>query len=179
MKEDFDVTLRVQRGDVTESPGLRPTASPRPVIVESLPVGTYMRGELRGSGFDIEPLSDNLQLFDGVTEWAWRVTPQTDGRRTLRLTLVVELDDVPLSSRTFDRSIDVAVEEQPPWYQRSAGLFDLGGVVTAIAIASILGAAKVGRLWWARRTPTAAASKDAPSADVADVPASEPPRFDT
>ncbi|WP_405070870.1 hypothetical protein OG558_15345 [Kribbella sp. NBC_01510] len=102
-------------------------------------------------GLDVQPLSDKFQLIDGVTGWAWRVTPQTDGVRTLRLTLVVELNDLPLSSRTFEQAIAVAVEQQPPWYERAWGLLDVAGVVTAIVIAAILGSAKLARVWWVRR----------------------------
>ena len=151
MQEDFEVTVRVQRGTVTVSPSLRTLPGTAPVIIENLPVGTYMRAELRGSGLDVQPLSDKFQLIDGVTEWAWRVTPQTDGVRTLRLTLVVELNDLPLSSRTFERAIAVDVEKQPPWYRRAWGLLDVAGVVTAIVIAAILGSAKLARVWWVRR----------------------------
>jgi len=151
VQEDFEVTVRVQRGTVTVSPSLRTLPGTAPVIIENLPVGTYMRAELRGSGLDVQPLSDKFQLIDGVTEWAWRVTPQTDGVRTLRLTLVVELNDLPLSSRTFERAIAVDVQKQPPWYKRAWGLLDVAGVVTAIVIAAILGSAKLARVWWVRR----------------------------
>ena len=151
VQEDFEVTVRVQRGTATESPSLRSLPGTAPVVIENLPVGTYMRAELRGSGLDVQPLSDKFQLIDGVTEWAWRVTPQTDGVRTLRLTLVVELNDLPLSSRTFERAIEVEVEKQPPWYQRAWGLLDVAGVVTAIVIAAILGSGKLARVWWVRR----------------------------
>ncbi|HEY4567968.1 MAG TPA: hypothetical protein VIH10_00840 [Kribbella sp.] len=151
VQEDFEVTVRVQRGTATVAPSLKTLPGTAPVVIEKLPVGTYMRGELRGSGFTVQPLSDDLQLIDGVTEWAWRVTPESDGLRTLRLTLVVELNDLPLSNRTFDRSIDVAVKKQRPWYGRATGLLDVSGVVTALVIAALLGAAKLARVRWLRR----------------------------
>jgi hypothetical protein len=170
VQEDFEVTVRVQRGTATVSPSLRTLPGTAPVVIENLPVGTYMRAELRGSGLDVQPLSDKFQLIDGVTEWAWRVTPQDDGVRTLRLTLVVELNDLPLSSRTFERSIAVDVEKQPPWHVRAWGLLDVAGVVTAIVIAAILGSAKVARMWWIRRKADEAADEEEDSGTAADAP---------
>ncbi|WP_329483909.1 hypothetical protein OG555_17235 [Kribbella sp. NBC_01484] len=139
-----------------------------------------MRAELRGSGLDVQPLSDKFQLIDGVTGWAWRVTPQTDGVRTLRLTLVVELNDLPLSSRTFERAIAVDAETQPPWYEWAWGLLDVAGVVvTAIVIAAILGSAKLARVWWVRRKAEeeAAGEDSGTAADAPDVsaPTESPP----
>lgn len=173
VQEDFELTVRVQRGTATVTPTLTALPGTPPVIVERLPVGTYMRAELRGAGFDVQPLNDELQLIAGVTEWAWRVIPQDDGRKTLRLTLVVVLDDLPLSNRTFDRSIDVDVKKQPPWYQRTWGLLDLSGVVTAIVIAAILGSAKVGRSKWVRRQVAEAEAGD--SAGAAESSGTPPP----
>lgn len=171
VQSDFEVTVRVQRGTATVSPSLKSLPGTAPVIIENLPVGTYMRAQLRGSGFDIQPLSDTFQLIDGVTEWAWRVTPHSDGVRTLRLTLVVELNDLPLSSRTFERTIQVAVEKQPPWYDRATGLLDVTGVVTAIVIAAILGAAKLARMWWVRRNAAeGAVSEDEENGTAAEAP---------
>ncbi|MEV5964520.1 hypothetical protein AB0L70_22295 [Kribbella sp. NPDC051952] len=161
--EGFDVTVRVQRGTATVSPSLKTLPGKAPVVIENLPVGTYMRAELRGSGFGIEPLSDPLQLIDRVSEWTWRVTPQADGSRTLRLTLVVELNDLPLSNRTFDRTVQVEVKKKAPWYERARGLLDLPGVVTALVIAAILGSAKLARVWWLRRkAEEEAAAEDPP-----------------
>jgi hypothetical protein len=169
VQEDFELTVRVQRGTATVSPSLTALPGTPQVTTEKLPVGTYMRADLRGAGFDVESLSDELQLVDGVTEWAWRVTPQDDGLKTLRLTLVVVLDDLPLSNRTFDRSINVDVKKQPPWYHRAWGLLDVSGVITAIVIAAILGSAKVGRTKWIRRQAAEAEADDRATAEPPDT----------
>src|SRR5215217_1529897 len=50
VQEDFEVTVRVQRGTATISPSLKTLPGTAPVVIEKLPVGTYMRGEL-GIGF--------------------------------------------------------------------------------------------------------------------------------
>jgi len=171
VQDDFEVTVRVQRGTATVSPSLRTLPGTAPVTIEPLPVGTYMRAELRGSGLDVQPLSDKLQLIDGVTEWAWRVTPQADGVQTLRLTLVVELNDLPLSSRTFARVIEVDVEKQPAWYQRAWGLLDVAGVATALVIAAILGSAKLARMWWVRRKAEEDAADIGTAYEAPDAPA--------
>jgi len=168
VQEDFELTVRVQRGTATVTPTLTALPGTPPVILEELPVGTYMRAELRGAGFDVQPLSDDLQLIAGATEWAWRVTPQADGLKTLRLTLVVVLDDLPLSNRTFDRSINVDVKKQPPWYHRATGLLDISGVVTALVIAALLGSAKIAQTRWARRK--AAEAEADQSATAAESP---------
>jgi hypothetical protein len=177
--EGFDVTVRVQRGTATVSPSLKTLPGKAPVVIENLPVGTYMRAELRGSGFGIEPLSDSFQLMDRVSEWAWRVTPRADGSRTLRLTLVVELDELPLSNRTFDRTVQVEVKKSAPWYERAWRLLDLPGVVTALVIAAILGSAKLARVWWLRRRKAeedeAAAAEEDGTPDTAADPVSNVP----
>ena len=99
--------------------------------------------------------------------------PQDDGLKTLRLTLVVVLDNLPLSNRTFDRSINVDVKKQPPWYQRARGLLDMSGVVTALVIAALLGSAKLGRTRWIRRKAAEAEAED--RAAAAESPDTPPP----
>ncbi|WP_344222357.1 hypothetical protein [Kribbella sancticallisti] len=148
VKEEFQVTARVQRGTVTISPSLTPLPGTAPVTVEKLRVGTYMRAELRGGGFEVEPIDDTLQLIDGVTEWTWQVVPLSAGSHSLRLTLVVEMDELPLSKGTFERTIEVAVEERPSVVKQFLALFDWSNVVTAVLIAVLVGAPQFVRKRW-------------------------------
>jgi hypothetical protein len=109
------VTARVQRGEVTIGPRLQNLPGSAPVQVDKLPVGTFMRASLGGSSFTTERVGQELQpLLDGETaEWTWSVNPKSEGERTLLLSISVELDGEPLSSRIFERTIVVDVEPLP------------------------------------------------------------------
>jgi len=152
--------------DSTEAePGTRPTpppisaAAPAPPLtpsetvdplqgetVEFTPlVGRFMRAELVGNGFDIEPLSPASQevLQDSVTTWNWRVVAREGGRRALTLRTVVEGCTAegqcyPLrsTSQNYDVNVTVGIVGQvqdaltaaPTWLRLVAG------VLTALAV---------------------------------------------
>ncbi len=106
--EQFQVTARIQRGSATVQPSL--TALPGQVTTAELPVGTYLRADLDGANFAVEPIGEEFQSLiddDGYAEWAWKVDPLTEGALQLRLTVYVELDGEPLSNRVFDHAVEV------------------------------------------------------------------------
>ncbi len=155
VQEEVRVTARIQRGTVT----VRPPLKSLPVI-EQLPVGTYMRANLGGAFFDVEPLGQELQALtdDGFAEWAWTVKARSAGSRSLRLTLYVELDQEPLSQKTFDRVVDVRVEEQPGWLAQFIGWDPWENVVSAVLGAAFLELGRRGlRRWWPEKGKEATA----------------------
>ncbi|MET0887215.1 MAG: hypothetical protein ABWX92_12260 [Mycetocola sp.] len=85
-----------------------------------------MKAHLTGTGFEIEPVTEEIQAVSGqhITEWRWEVKPTETGDQRLHLTLtaiiVVKGSDKPYSVRTFDRTLDVSVG----WTTRLSGFFE-------------------------------------------------------
>ncbi len=85
-----------------------------------------MKAHLTGTGFEIEPVTEEVQAVSGehITEWRWEVKPKETGDQRLHLTLtaiiVVKGSDKPYSVRTFDRTLDVSVG----WTTRVSGFFE-------------------------------------------------------
>lgn len=129
------------------------TVDPLPgATVEFTPlVGRFMRAELTGAGFDIEPVGPASRevLPDSVTTWSWQVIARQRGTQALTLTTVVEgcpADGgacIPLRSTTQNYTVNVAVSPvgevrdvlagMPDWIKiGSAIIAALAGLVTAM-----------------------------------------------
>ena len=84
-----------------------------------------MKAHLTGTGFDIEPVTEEIQVVSGqhITEWRWEVKPKETGDQRLHLTLtaiiVVKGSDKAYSVRTFDQTLEVNVA----WTTRISGFF--------------------------------------------------------
>lgn len=143
--DEFQVTARIQRGQVTVLPSLEDLPGSAPVQVDKLPVGTILRADLDGPGFDVELIGEQKQPLIEDTdyaEWAWKVDPQTQGHNTLRLTVAVEVDEQPLSNKVFERDIDVRVSDASTM-TRIAGWNGWNEILIGLIIAAITGATSV------------------------------------
>jgi hypothetical protein len=155
------------QADVAQSTGSPPEdfgpiysddATPRQIL-ERLPgqtkrfkpkVGRFMQATLTGEGFEIVPLdaSASKQLPpDSQARWAWKVTPQSGGSRTLFATTIVEgrvngrnyplagsemLQPVTIEVRWYHRIID-QLDFMPVWMKSLEGaLLGLAGVIAAL-----------------------------------------------
>ncbi|KFL37324.1 hypothetical protein [Arenimonas donghaensis] len=83
-------------------------------VVQSVQVSNLMEARLTGEGFRIVAVTPARQAVGtGITEWAWDITPEAEGRRTLTLALdaliKVDGETVPRSLRTFRHPIDIEV----------------------------------------------------------------------
>lgn len=127
-------------------------------IIDALPgatvqfaplVGRFMRAELVGAGFDIEPITPASQevLADSVTTWSWRVIARQGGQRTLTLTTIVEGCSeagqcYPLRSTSQNYQVEVSVgllgqvqdflAGVPAWIQILSGIL---GAIAGLAVA--------------------------------------------
>lgn len=78
-------------------------------------VGHRMRATLSGAGFNVEPITPELQAvsYSDITEWKWDVEPTRTGRQALHLSLsaLIDVGDETMSRsiRTFSRDIEVDV----------------------------------------------------------------------
>ena len=83
-------------------------------LSESLQVSNLMEARLSGEGFKIVAVTPERQaVSSGITEWIWDVTPETEGRRQLTLSIdaliTVNGELVPRTLRTFRKPIEVEV----------------------------------------------------------------------
>lgn len=85
-------------------------------VEETLPVATFMKVRLTGSGFDILPLSSEEQIVAGdtFTQWSWDVTPRSTGSQNLVLVVTarVKIPDFGEESKDIqvvERQIEVQV----------------------------------------------------------------------
>jgi len=83
-------------------------------VVQSVQVSNLMEARLTGEGFRIVAVTPARQAVGtGISEWAWDITPEAEGRRTLTLALdaliKVDGETVPRSLRTFRHPIDIEV----------------------------------------------------------------------
>ena len=143
--EEFQVTARIQRGQLTTLPSLGNLPGTAPVQIDKLPVGTILRADLDGPGFDVELIGEQKQPLIEDTdyaEWAWKVDPQYQGHNTLRLTVAVEVDDQPLSNKVFERDIEVSVEDRTT-FARIAGWNGWNEILIGLIVAAITGATSV------------------------------------
>ena len=143
--DEFQVTARIQRGQVTVLPSLEDLPGSAPVQVDKLPVGTILRADLDGAGFDVELIGEQKQPLIEDTdyaEWAWKVDPQTKGTHTLRLTVAVEVDEQPLSNKVFERDIEVRVNDSST-LARIAAWNGWNEILIGLIIAAITGATSV------------------------------------
>ena len=99
-------------------PGLQgQIEAPGPTEGAEIKVSSTMRASLTGSGFLIRPISKEVQPITGYekTEWQWEIIPNRTGVQRLRLTLSalisVEGTERDRFIKTFDRDIDVRVDE--------------------------------------------------------------------
>jgi hypothetical protein len=109
LQETVRIEVRIaRRPDPTFSSGLQGPGPPR---VESLPVGTKMRGELKSDDFNITPLRPETQLLrmEGSRSWLWDIKPKRTGDLTLTLIVSVIHEGDALDYKAMDRSIRVDV----------------------------------------------------------------------
>lgn len=106
-------------------------------------VGRFMRAELTGAGFDIEPVGPASRevLPDSVTTWTWQVIARQRGTQALTLTTVVEGCPanggacIPLRSTTQNYTVNVAVSPVGEVRDVLAGMPDWIKLGSAIIIA--------------------------------------------
>jgi hypothetical protein len=109
LDERTRIEARVTRhSDNTFTSNLQGKGAP---LVEQLPVGTKMRGELLSDDFTITPLRPEIQLLgaEGFRSWVWEIEPSKTGDLTLTLVLSVVYDADILDFKSFDRNIEVSV----------------------------------------------------------------------
>jgi hypothetical protein len=105
--------VRVQRESTPADP--RDVPGKGPVVEREIEVGTPMTARLIGEDFDIEP-SEAVPRVLGSTrpaEWSWTITPQSSGKKDLRLELAVLLDEdsaTPLFVKKYVEVIEVQVD---------------------------------------------------------------------
>lgn len=109
----------------------------------STPVTTKMKMTLKGSEFDITPLSSEEQFVAGnsPTTWEWDIAPKHAGTLGLHLAAVVELNGMSKDYQTVDRNIAVQVDpvdasekflkQNWQWILTALGLSGGGGGVLA------------------------------------------------
>jgi hypothetical protein len=105
LDERTRIEARVTRhSDNTFTSNLQGKGAP---LVEQLPVGTKMRGELLSDDFTITPLRPEVQLLgaEGFRSWVWEIEPSKTGDLTLTLVLSVVYDTDILDFKSFDRNI--------------------------------------------------------------------------
>lgn len=83
-------------------------------VSESLQVSNLMEARLSGEGFKIVAVTKERQaVSSGVTEWIWDVTPLSEGKRQLTLTIdaliTINGEVVPKTLRTFRKPIEVEI----------------------------------------------------------------------
>jgi len=82
---------------------------------EQIRASDTMEAQLTGPGFDIAPVTPEIQLVskEAVTEWQWEVEPTKTGERRLHLALSALIDlggkDRTYTVRTFERTLVVKV----------------------------------------------------------------------
>jgi hypothetical protein len=78
-------------------------------------VSNRMRADLSGPGFDVQPLTPNVQAvrYESPTTWNWSVVPVKSGSKTLYLTVSALVDvageDTPITLKTYERQILVVI----------------------------------------------------------------------
>jgi hypothetical protein len=91
----------------------------------TIKVSRRMEAHLAGTGFKIEPLTDEIQAVSSrlTTEWKWEVEPTKTGTQSLHLTLTALIDvsgeETAFSIKTFDTTIQIRVT----WYDRVSDFF--------------------------------------------------------
>ena len=119
--ESFIVYLRVSPSDV---PTLKKSLEhdlPENVVGDTksgVKFSEYMIAHLRGSGFSVQPLTEEIQAVSltGPTTWQWEVTSGMFGTRTLSFTLscylLVNNNEKPHECYSYHLKMKVAVK---PW----------------------------------------------------------------
>lgn len=90
---------------------------PRKQQIESatVRVSNRMRADLSGPGFDIQPITPNVQAvrYQSPTSWDWSVVPVQSGSQTLYLTVsaLVEVsgEPTPITLKTYERQILIVI----------------------------------------------------------------------
>jgi len=84
--------------------------------METIKVGTFMKVQLEGAAFHIEPLTSEEQPVPatGFTEWSWNVKPEESGVQILSLAVAVRIKLPDRGEETYyspvlDRHIHVRV----------------------------------------------------------------------
>lgn len=113
LTETVTVMLALSPDRAREEVAARITG-PGEQVVQSVQVSHLMEARLSGEGFRIVAVTPARQAVGtGITEWAWDITPEAEGRRTLTIALdaLIKIDGetVPRSLRTFRHPIDVDV----------------------------------------------------------------------
>jgi hypothetical protein len=129
--------------------GLKGSGEP---VVESIPVGYFMRVRLVGEAFDIVALSSDEQIVpaQGFTEWAWDVTPTESGTRNLCL-VVTALVKAPDAEGEKDLPIierRIRVHVNPGFMLSSFFKDNRAWIFTAVLVPLL---AALGRWMWQRQ----------------------------
>jgi hypothetical protein len=106
-------------------------------LVEQLPVGTKMRGELLSEDFKITPLRPEIQLLHakGFRSWVWDITPSRTGDLTLTLLVSVVYEGDTLDYKSLERNIRVNVT--PPDAAGSWIAHNWDKVVSALGVTGV------------------------------------------
>jgi hypothetical protein len=138
--EEFQVTVRLQRGVSVTSSALPKVPGPGTATIEQLPVGAYMTASLGGAGFDVRAITPSrLPLApDEIAEFAWVVGPRAVGALTLTLTLVAEVQGQPARERSYSRQIHVTVLPDPSPWSRLASWSGWTDVIAGILVAAVV-----------------------------------------
>jgi hypothetical protein len=137
LDERTRIEARVTRhSDKTLTSNLQGKGAP---LVEQLPVGTKMRGELLSDDFTITPLRPEVQLLgaEGFRSWVWEIQPSKTGDLTLTLVLSVVYDADMLDFTSFDRNIEVSVT---PTYATTSWLSRNWDKVVGVLGVTVVGA---------------------------------------
>ena len=135
--------VRVQRESTPADP--RDVPGEGPVVEREIEVGTPMTARLIGEDFDIEP-SEAMPRVLGSTrpaEWSWTITPQSSGKKDLRLELAVLLDEdsaTPIAERKYVEVIEVRVDLFHTTARLAKSAVGLLGA-TGLTVAALAGAA--------------------------------------
>lgn len=129
--------------------GLKGPGTP---VVESIPVGYFMRVRLVGESFAIVALNSDEQIVpaQGFAEWAWDVTPTESGTRNLCL-VVTALVKASTAEGTKDLPIierQIHVKVNPGYMLRSFFRDNRPWIFTAVLLPLV---AAGGRWLWQRQ----------------------------
>jgi hypothetical protein len=138
--EEFQVTVRLQRGVSVTSTALPKVPGPGTPTIETLPVGAYMTAALDGPGFTVRPITPSrLPLApDEIAEFSWVVAPKAVGALTLTLTLVAEVQGQPARERSYSRQITVTVLPDPSAWSRLVTWSGWTDVASGVMVAGLV-----------------------------------------
>jgi hypothetical protein len=138
--EEFQVTVRLQRGVAVTSAALPKVPGPGTPTIETLPVGAFMTAALDGPGFTVRPITPSrLPLApDEIAEFSWVVAPKAVGALTLTLTLVAEVQGQPARERSYSRQITVTVLPDPSAWSRLVSWSGWTDIASGVMVAAVV-----------------------------------------